>query len=121
MLGALGASCPTSPQCFDTLTVSGGVARAQSLPCTAPHTWEVFAIGLLSSDERAAGYPAVKNEQSVARVCTRTTLALIDIDARAWLVDVLPPSPEALASGDRTFRCLAGTGPNQQTAAVFAR
>jgi tRNA A-37 threonylcarbamoyl transferase component Bud32 len=121
MLGMVGASCPSSPQCFDTLTVSSGVVQARSLPCTKPHTWEVFAIGLLPSDAPTVRYPAVKTQQSVARVCNPTVLTLADLDARSWQVDVLPPSPEAFAGGDRTFRCLAGTGPNRQTTAVFAR
>jgi hypothetical protein len=121
MLGAVGAACPSAPQCFDSLTVSSGVARARSLPCTRPHTWEVFAIGLLPGDVRAVGYPAVKSQQTVARVCNSATLTLIDMDARSWQVDVLPPSPEAFAGGDRSFRCLAGTGPNRQTTAAFAR
>jgi eukaryotic-like serine/threonine-protein kinase len=46
---------------------------------------------------------------------------LVDLDAHAWQVDVLPPTPEALARGDRTFRCLAGTGPDQQSGATFVR
>jgi hypothetical protein len=121
MLGAVGAACPTAPQCFDALTVSSGVVRAQSLPCTKPHTWEVFAIGLLARDTPAVGYPAVKTDQAVSRLCNPAILTLVDIDARTWQVDVLPPSPEAFAGGDRTFRCLAGTGPNRQTTAVFAR
>jgi len=119
MIGAVGASCPSSAQCFDALTVSAGVARARSLPCTGPHTWEVFAIGLLPPDVTGVRYPAVK--ESVARVCNPATLMLVDMDARSWQVDVLPPSPEAFASGDRSFRCLAGTGRNQQTTASFVR
>ncbi len=121
LLGAVGASCPTSPQCFDALTVSSGVARARSVPCTGPHTWEVFAIGSLPPDVPDVRYPGVKDQQTVARLCSPTTLMLVDMDARAWQVDVLPPSPEALAGGDRTFRCLAGTGPDQQTRPSFAR
>jgi tRNA A-37 threonylcarbamoyl transferase component Bud32 len=121
MLGAVGAVCPTSAQCFDTLTVLAGVAQARSLPCTKPHTWEVFAIGLLPGDTAATRYPAVKDDQTVARVCNPAVLTLVDIEARTWQVDVLPPSPEALAGGDRTFRCLAGTGPNRQSTAAFAR
>jgi hypothetical protein len=63
----------------------------------------------------------VKTDQAVSRLCNPAILTLVDIDARTWQVDVLPPSPEAFAGGDRTFRCLAGTGPNRQTTAVFVR
>ena len=37
------------------------------------------------------------------------------------VIDVLPPSPEAYAGGDRTFRCLAGTGPNRESRPSFSR
>jgi eukaryotic-like serine/threonine-protein kinase len=121
LLGAVGASCPTAAQCFDSLTVTSGVARAAALPCAKPHTWEVFAVGSLPSDVAGVGYPDVKEQPAVARVCNPATLMLVDLDAHAWQVDVLPPTPEALARGDRTFRCLAGTGPDQQSGATFVR
>jgi serine/threonine protein kinase len=121
MLTAVGAGCPTAPQCFDTLTVSAGVARARALPCTQPHTWEVFAIGMLPAGVPGVGYQEVKADQAVERICNSGVLVLVDMAARSWQVDVLPPSPEAFAGGDRTFRCLAGTGPNQQSAPAFSR
>ncbi|OLE23258.1 MAG: hypothetical protein AUG44_22715 [Actinobacteria bacterium 13_1_20CM_3_71_11] len=120
MLRAVGAVCPTAPQCFDTLTVSAGVARARALPCTEPHTWEVFAIGILPAAVPGVGYQDIKADQAVERICNAGVLVLVDIAARMWLVDVLPPSPEAFAGGDRTFRCLAGTGPNKQSAPAFS-
>jgi serine/threonine protein kinase len=121
MLSALGAVCPTAPQCFDTLTVSAGVASARALPCTQPHTWEVFAIGVLPPGLPDVAYQEVKADQAVGRICNAGVLVLVDIAARSWLVDVLPPSPEAFAGGDRTFKCLAGTGPNRQSAPAFSR
>jgi hypothetical protein len=120
LLGAVGASCPTSAQCFDRITVSGGVARARTLPCTQPHTWEVFALGKLPPEVGKVGYPAVKEQESVARICSTATLLLVNMNAQSWQVDVVPPSPEAFAGGDRTFRCVAGTGPNRQSAPIFA-
>jgi hypothetical protein len=119
MLGAIGGACPAAPQCFDSLNVSAGVARAGALPCTRPHTWEVFALGTLPTGLPSVGYQEVKAEQTVERLCNAAVLVIVDMAARAWLVDVLPPSPEAFAGGDRTFRCLAGTGPNQQSAPAF--
>ena len=120
LLGAVGASCPTSAQCFDRITVSSGVAQARTLPCTQPHTWEVFALGKLPPDVGKVGYPAVKEQESVARICSTATLLLVNMNAQAWQVDVVPPSPEAFAGGDRTFRCVAGTGPNRQSTPIFA-
>jgi hypothetical protein len=119
MIQAVGAACPASAQCFGVITVSGGVARAQSLPCTQPHTWEVFALGELPAGVTGVRYPAVKSDQKVAQVCSSATLMIVDMDARTWQVDVLPPSPEAFAGGDRTFRCVAGTGPNEQSVPAF--
>ncbi len=120
-LAVLGATCPSAAQCFDTVSVAGGVARARPLPCTGPHTWEVFAIGTLPSGLPGVGYQQVKAAQAVARVCNIGVLMLVDLVADGWQVDVLPPSPEAYGGGDRSFRCLAGTGPNRQTGPSFSR
>jgi hypothetical protein len=116
--GLTGAVCPTVPECFDRLTVSGGVVRATSVPCEGPHTWQTFAIGTLSAGETMR-YPDVKQDPIVDRLCNTVTLALVDLDAVLWQVDVLPPGPEAYANGDRSFRCLAGTGVNGQSSAAF--
>ena len=120
-LGVLGAACPGTAQCFDALTVGGGVVQARPLPCPRPHTWEVFATGTLPGGLADVGYPRVKAEPAVARVCNAGVLMLVDMVADTWQVDVLPPSPEAYARGDRAFRCLAGTGANQQTVPSFGR
>jgi tRNA A-37 threonylcarbamoyl transferase component Bud32 len=116
--GPTGAVCPAVPECFDPLTVSVGVARASSVPCDGPHTWQTFAIGMLPAGE-VVRYPDVKNDPIVDKLCNTVTLALVDLDAALWQVDVLPPSPQAYAGGDRTFRCLAGTGVNGQSTAAF--
>jgi serine/threonine protein kinase len=121
VLGMFGAACPGTAQCFDQLAVSGGEVQARSLPCTGPHTWEVFALGTLPSDLSGIGYSGIRGSQNVARLCNPATLTLVDLQAASWQIDVLPPSPAAFAGGDRTFRCLAGTGPNKQTTSVFGR
>jgi hypothetical protein len=46
---------------------------------------------------------------------------IVRVDARSWQVDVLPPSPESFAGGDRMFQCIAGTGINRQTSSAFGR
>jgi len=119
LLDGVGATCPATPECFDTLTVSGGIARARMLPCDRPHTWEVFALGTLPAGLDDVGYGQVKTDRTVGRICSAAVLLLVDTQAKSWLVDVLPPSPEQFAGGDRTFRCLAGTGPDQQSAPAF--
>jgi hypothetical protein len=116
-IGLPAANCPPADECFDQLRVADGVEQAPILSCTGPHTWEVFAVGRLSSNE----YPAVKGDPAVKRLCSAAVLATVDLGAVGWRVDVLPPAPEAYADGDRTFRCLAGTGPNRQTRPAFPR
>jgi hypothetical protein len=114
-----GAACPSSAQCFDQLAASGEMLEAKSLPCLGPHTWEVFALGTLPPELASVGYQAIRGSQSVARLCNPATLTLVDLQAARWQIEVLPPTPTALASGDRTFRCLAGTGRNQQSTSLF--
>jgi tRNA A-37 threonylcarbamoyl transferase component Bud32 len=116
-----GAHCVSKAECFDTLTVSGGVARAGSLPCDRPHTWEAFATADLPADATGVGYQSVRSTPAIADVCNNVTLAVLDLSLGLdWTVDVLPPSPEDFAKGVRSVRCLAGKGPNKLTKAVFA-
>jgi hypothetical protein len=119
VLRAVGAGCPSSPQCYDQLSVVGEVATARTLPCDSPHTWEVFALGTVPvglTDD----YVALKTSGTVRSVCSVANLGLVDLSASAWRIEVLPPAPSAYAAGDRMFRCLAGTGINSRHAAAFA-
>jgi tRNA A-37 threonylcarbamoyl transferase component Bud32 len=118
--GLTGAICPTVAECFDPLVVSDGFARAPGVPCDGPHTWQTFAVGTLPAGA-AVRYPDIKSDPIVGKLCNTATLALVDLDAVLWQVDVLPPDPTAYAAGDRSFRCLAGTGPGGQSSAAFVR
>jgi serine/threonine protein kinase len=117
--GRTGAVCPARPECFDRVTVLAGAARAKSLPCDGPHTWQAFAIGRLPAGGSPPRYPDLKSQPKVRQLCNPATLALVDLDDAGWRVDVLPPSPEAYAAGDRSFRCVAGTGVDGQSTPAF--
>ncbi|GAB3796422.1 hypothetical protein [Micromonospora zhanjiangensis] len=60
----------------------------------------------------ADDYQTVKAEPAVRLVCGAGTFKQsIGLPAAAdWKFEVLPPTPEATAGGERTYRCLAGKG-----------
>jgi hypothetical protein len=116
-----GGTCPTKATCFGRIAVSKGVATAKSLACTATHTWEVFALGILPAGVTSVDYQTVRGSDAVRGLCSSSTLGLVNITAVLWQIDVLPPTPAAFAAGDRTFRCLAGKGPNSLHQPVFVK
>jgi hypothetical protein len=40
---------------------------------------------------------------------------------QGWRLEVLPPSKAALTAGDRSYRCLAGKGPDELEGPTLAR
>jgi hypothetical protein len=116
-----GARCPTTNECYDALTVTGGLAHAAQLPCDGAHTWEVYAVGDLPSGVRSMNVAALRRTAPVADACNRQTFLLTTLRMDSgWRFDVLPPTPRAYAAGDRTFRCLAGRGPGALTAPTLS-
>jgi hypothetical protein len=113
--------CASTAECFAAMAVDGGVVQAASTPCDRPHTWEVYALDTLPPGVVGADYRTIKNDVYVRNACSGSTLALIDFQALAWHVDVLPPSPDALRAGDRTFRCVAGPAAGTSTGSKFVR
>ncbi len=113
--------CVAAPECFGALTVDGGVAHATTTPCDQPHAWEVFALDSLPASVTATDYQSIRTSPAVQGACNTATLATVSFSAYAWKVDVLPPGPEALKAGDRTFRCLAGPGAGTSTGSKFTR
>jgi hypothetical protein len=120
-LTLLGGACPTKATCFGRLSVSKGVATATGLSCTATHTWEVFALGTLPASVTTVDYQTVRGTDAVRGLCSSATLGIINMGTVSWQIDVLPPAPSAFANGDRTFRCLAGNGPNSLHQPVFVK
>jgi serine/threonine protein kinase len=113
--------CASTPECFGVLTVDGTVAHAATMACDGPHTWEVFALDSLPASVTSVDYLKIKDNGYVRSACNGTNLALVDFDAFSWRIDVLPPSPDAFRSGDRTFRCLAGPLTGTSVGSKFAR
>jgi hypothetical protein len=113
--------CPATAECFADLAVTGGAVSAASMPCDRPHAWEVFALDTLPPGVVRTDYRTIKNDVYVRNACSGSTLALVDLQAFAWHVDVLPPSPDALRAGDRTFRCVAGPVTGRSTGSRFVR
>jgi serine/threonine protein kinase len=108
-----GARCPTQPECFDRLVVDNEVARAARRSCEEAHTWETFALGPLAVATTGVTQEKVRDDPAVQALCAPLYLAALTDDPFAWQVEVLPPTPEQFAGGDRTFRCLGGKGPDK--------
>jgi serine/threonine protein kinase len=114
------AQCVQQPECFNGVTVQGGVARAAAVACTEPHVWEVFAIAPLPQGLDTASHATVKQNQQVRQVCSATNARALSTQQN-WQVEVLPPSREQVRNGDRTYRCLAGTPPSKLRDSRFVR
>jgi eukaryotic-like serine/threonine-protein kinase len=112
------AHCVTAAECFDAVTVTGGVATARTVACADPHLWEVFAIGQLPEALVGARQAQIKQNDQVRRICNATNARNLDSEA-TWQVEVLPPSPDEIRSGDRAYRCLAGRPPAKLTGSRF--
>jgi serine/threonine protein kinase len=93
------ATCIAGAECYDT--------AKKSIDCDGRHTWEAFAFATLPDGVSPAD--AGQNRR-VRQVCSRTTLLLVDPSTVTgqWRIDVLVSTSNA----DRTYRCLAGKGPN---------
>jgi hypothetical protein len=112
------AQCVTAAECFDRVTVTGGVARAPSVACTEPHLWEAFATATLPDGLDTASHQAIKQNAQVRQVCSTANARSLNTE-QAWQVEVLPPSREQVRAGDRTYRCLAGRPPTKLTQSRF--
>jgi tRNA A-37 threonylcarbamoyl transferase component Bud32 len=101
-------TCIRTPECYDT--------AKKPIGCAGRHTWEAFAFAELPAGVRPAD--AAQNPQ-VRQVCSTITLLIVapHIGLTQWNIDVLVPA----SGGDRTYRCLAGRGPNALTGPQIAR
>jgi hypothetical protein len=115
-----GGRCPDDVECFGPVASSGSARR---LPCTGRHTWETYAEGDLPASVTAVDRDSVKAAPAVRQVCAETSFTAVTLlmSAEGWQFDVLPPDADALAAGDRTYRCLAGKGTDQLTGPTLAR
>jgi hypothetical protein len=112
------AQCVRTAECFDRVTVTGGVARASTVACTEPHLWEAFATAQLPTGLDTASHTAIKQNAQVRQVCSTANARLLNTE-QAWQVEVLPPSRDQVKAGDRTYRCLAGRPPTKLSQSRF--
>jgi hypothetical protein len=112
------AQCVTTAECFDRVTVNGGVASAASVACTEPHVWEAFATARLPDGLDTASHATIKQNAQVRQVCSAANARLLNTE-QAWQVEVLPPTRDQVRAGDRTYRCLAGRPPTKLTESRF--
>jgi serine/threonine protein kinase len=116
------ARCPDTVECFGAVRVDGGAVTAETVACGDRHTWEVYALGDLPAGATPADLPRVRADASVRRVCNEGNFRTVSLRMDGgWRFEVLPPTAAALAAGDRTFRCLAGMGPDRLTGPTLAR
>jgi len=110
------AHCPAQLECYTRRADGGPTARQVS--CARPHSWEVFAVGLLPSGVEPRDRDAVTTDPIVRKVCSTATFRRLTTrtDGTEWALSVLPPT-----SADRTFRCLAGQGLDRLRGPVLAR
>ncbi|HEU5111429.1 MAG TPA: septum formation family protein, partial [Micromonosporaceae bacterium] len=114
--------CPETVECFGAVRVSDGLATAETVACGSRHTWEVYAVGDLPADSTPADLPRARADDMVRRVCNEGNFRAVSLRMDpGWRFEVLPPTAAALSSGDRTFRCLAGKGPDRLTGPTLAR
>jgi hypothetical protein len=118
--GTSGARCPSSPECWNGIVEIAGDTTVHSLPCTGPHVWETFAIGILPAAASTSDTAIVAKNPTVRAVCSVSVLlrsragAARRIPAASWDIEVVPPDQAAFDSGARAYRCLAHvlTGPD---------
>jgi hypothetical protein len=112
-VAAAAARCPQDPECWaGTVDIEGSVS-AQSEPCSQPHSWETFAIGILPSDVSTFDQDIVQANPAVRATCSLRVLLRSRvgrarlIPAKEWEIQVMPPDEAAYYSGARAYRCLA--------------
>jgi hypothetical protein len=120
-----GARCPASPECWNGLVETEGVISASSLPCTGPHTWQTFAIGIMPSDASAFNVNTVQANPIVRAVCSYRVLLRSRagrarrVPRNLWSIQVVPPDEAAYDTGVRTYRCLATLGYGRSQTSQF--
>ena len=118
-----GGRCTDELECFGLMKIVGTEASASRVSCDGRHTWEAYAMGDLPAEVDAADYEAIWKDPTVQQVCNDNTFRVATLlrSTGAWQFQVLPPNGAELAPGERTFRCLAGKGPNALTGPTLVR
>ncbi|WP_296140009.1 serine/threonine-protein kinase [uncultured Tessaracoccus sp.] len=110
--GTIAWVAPAVGTCYgETQSLDGGVV-AEQVPCEQLHTWETFATGTLGDDVASASPEDAKADPAFGQACTKAALdGHTDVAVERLRIEVLPPSPERFADGERRFSCIATSGP----------
>jgi hypothetical protein len=105
------------------MRIDGTHAGATRVTCAGRHTWEAYAVGNLPAEVDATDHQAIWKDPTVQRVCNDATFRIATLlqSTGGWQFQVLPPTGDELAPGERTFRCLAGKGTNGLTGPTLGR
>lgn len=117
-----GASAPVElvGRCYGGLLTMSGIRTATERPCTEPHYWEAFAVGLLGPGTSSVELTQVRADPAVTAACTDAALAAYGAKpGRTYDIEVIPPREVAFAQGQRGFVCVAAVaGAGQVTGSV---
>jgi hypothetical protein len=121
------ARCPAHPECWGNMTVDSGTTFIESVPCTLPHTYETFAIALMTAGARTFDYDTLEANPTVSKLCSTAVLlrsrqaGAQRLPASAWDVEVLPPTEDAFDRGTRAYRCIGAELGTSPSASEFVR
>ena len=108
------------------MLIQGQVGSIRELDCGAEHVYETFAIAAMPAAVVDPYQDQLAADASVQAVCSvQTMLATRFGDARKygadkWSIDILPPTPDDLATGRDIYRCVATlTGIEGVTGSAF--
>jgi hypothetical protein len=113
----LAARCASEPECW--LSITG--ARAATQSCTAPHTWETYVVGTLSSSANRVTAARVRQDANAITMCSESIFdALKDLSTipdGTWRIEVIGPKAAGV-DGDE-FRCVASLGQKARSQPDF--
>lgn len=107
--------------------IKAEISSVKVVPCTRPHTQEVFAefaygsVGAASTSTTSDNYPGVAALQTYANgACLQDFAAYVGIDYRysSLFYTYMLPSARSWSGNDRTVVCLITTTGQQLTASV---
>ena len=122
-----GARCTKRGQCWSGIVmIQGQLGSIRELDCADGHVFETFAIAAMPPAVVDPYQDKLAADASVQQVCsTKTMLASRVGDARKygaakWSIEILPPTPDDLATGRDIYRCVATlTGVEDVTGSAF--
>lgn len=121
-----GAACVKEPECWESILSLQGSVTSPRVGCAAKHAYETFAIAPMPSDALTWNANDLARHPTVAKLCSKTTLlasrqgAAAKVAAGQWSAEVLPPTKEAFAAGDHSYRCVGAVTGKSGDGSWFA-